>query len=352
MKFTVKIYIAILFLCFNTTTSQNIDFKLYGLLQDFEEANIFLIDALSRDTIANTNLVDGFFQLTGTVSDYDGFCKPALLFAKKTSGKRSLSFPIALEPGNIVCSFDSGVPVFAGTKNQQKLSAFIKSVSKYEELLRDTISYNKDSLVSEIAFDVNTFYKENSNSALKHFATLLTADFLQREIINPVDLYFDEKNCNSNNSTTIFEDYLCKTIQQVNKDWIGIKAPGFTVDYNKVAFDLDKFIGKKYILLEFWASWCKPCKEQLDKLNAINLGKNSNLEIITISIDSNVANWEKSCKDFNTNWINIIDLKRNIRTQYNVHAVPLTILIDTSGKIISRNPDNILQLINDIVFEE
>ena len=339
----------LLFSCINTTSlfSQTNEFDLCGLIEKYENGQVILLDVISRDTLANGKLIHGYFDLNGTIENYDGFCKPSMLMVKKDDGRGSLSFPIALEPENTICSFDDNGPVFAGTENQQKLSRFIKNISSYEGVLKDTLINNKDSIISELASEVNIFLKENQNAALKHFAVLLAADFIQRGIVNPVDIKFDENICTSD-TKTMFETMLCTTVKQAKEGWIGKDAPAFSSNSDEKQFDLKEIIGEKYILVDFWASWCKPCKDQLEMLKSIDLDKNKNLEIITVSIDSNKEAWNKNMEQLNPEWTNLIDFDRSIRKLYGVYAIPLTILIDENGKIIARNPENLLKLIGSL----
>jgi len=333
----------------NIARSQTSEFKLNGLIQNFENGNVSLIDAFTRDTVAKANLQYGSFELSGNLNEYDGFCKPCMLLVEKDDGKHSLSFPIALEPANIICSIDiDKKPIFAGTKNQQKLSNFIKKISQYEEILQNSsMTINKDSLVSELASEVNIFLEENYDDDLKHFGILLTADFIQRALINSLDVKFNKEICSSD-SPSIFESYLCNTLQQANEKCIDKKAPLFKSNTDQQLFDLENLVGEKYILIEFWASWCGPCKKQLEELKLIDLEKYDNLSLITISGDTNKNKWKEQTQKFNSKWINLIDTDGSIRKLYNVQAIPLTILIDKNGNVIARNPENLMELIDSI----
>ncbi len=97
----------------------------------------------------------------------------------------------------------------------------------------------------------------------------------------------------------------------------------------------------KYTLLQFWASWCIPCRKEiplLKKIYAANHAKG--LEIISFSLDDNKANWQKASDFEKMNWSNLSDLKAmesKIVRNYSVSSIPANVIIDRDGKIIASN---------------
>lgn len=102
-------------------------------------------------------------------------------------------------------------------------------------------------------------------------------------------------------------------------------------------FDLREYRGK-YVLLDFWASWCVPCREEhplLRKLNAELKGKN--LVFVSISMDSDQKSWRKAVADDGLNWIQLNDplaLKGSLAEAYALKALPFNCILDPQGKII------------------
>lgn len=109
---------------------------------------------------------------------------------------------------------------------------------------------------------------------------------------------------------------------------------------------------KKYVLIDFWASWCIPCREETPKLKILKDRYKDKLEIITISIDEDTAKWEKAIlKDNIQNWTNLLRDK-NIKEKYfnNVeHPIPLLYFIDPNGYIIWNTFENSRDELPDIL---
>lgn len=122
----------------------------------------------------------------------------------------------------------------------------------------------------------------------------------------------------------------------------GMIAPDFTQkDVNGKPVKLSDFSGK-YVLLDFWASWCAPCRIQSPELvKTYAKYKNRNFTILGISLDQldGKEKWEKAIKDDGLNWTQVSDLKHwdnQVAKLYSVRAIPETILIDPSGRIIAK----------------
>lgn len=122
---------------------------------------------------------------------------------------------------------------------------------------------------------------------------------------------------------------------------IGKTAPEFTLpDTAGVDVSLSDFRGK-YVLLDFWASWCPPCRrENPNVVKAYQDYKDKNFTIIGISLDNNKAKWLKAIQDDHLTWTHVSDLKywdSEIPALYGVRGIPANVLLDPDGVIIAKN---------------
>ena len=120
---------------------------------------------------------------------------------------------------------------------------------------------------------------------------------------------------------------------------VGKQAPDFVLrDINGKKFDLKDYRGK-YLFIDFWASWCKPCREEhplLRQLNTVYQGKN--IVFVSISMDTNEKNWRQAVADDGLSWVQLNDplaLKGPLAEAYSVMALPSNLILDPKGKILA-----------------
>jgi peroxiredoxin len=142
-----------------------------------------------------------------------------------------------------------------------------------------------------------------------------------------------------------FDAQVAKMNQQQNaaapQKWTGKPAPDFTLpDVNGKQIALSSFKGK-YVLVDFWASWCGPCRgENPNVVAAYNKFKDKNFTILGVSLDEKKDAWEAAIKKDGLTWSHVSDLKyweSSVVPLYGIGGIPYNVLVDPQGTVIGES---------------
>jgi peroxiredoxin len=122
---------------------------------------------------------------------------------------------------------------------------------------------------------------------------------------------------------------------------IGAMAPDFSQnDTNGNPVTLSSFKGK-YVLIDFWASWCRPCREENPNVvDNYNRFKNKNFTVLGVSLDRAKEPWLQAIADDNLAWTHVSDLKfwsNAVAQLYSIGSIPQNFLVGPDGKIVAKN---------------
>ena len=155
---------------------------------------------------------------------------------------------------------------------------------------------------------------------------------------------------------TVYYNHLNKLYNTIKKVAISQPAPEFSVpDTEGNMITKNDFKGR-YVLIDFWASWCAPCREANPKLIEVyNQYSDKNFTIVGISVDKNEKRWRKAIESDKLPWINLSNLKGwdKVSESYGVKAVPQNFLLDPNGVIIGKNiePDLLIEKLDELLAD-
>jgi peroxiredoxin len=191
-------------------------------------------------------------------------------------------------------------------------------------------------IMSAYSTEVLKFVKDNKRSLAAFYAAMsLEPREYETELVN----YADDIQGRFKNNATV--QRFIAHMDKIKPISIGHSAPDFTigtVDGKQVR--LSDYKGK-YVMLDFWASWCVPCRqENPNVVRLYNQFKDKGFNILGISLDKEKAKWQKAIADDKLTWQHASDLKDfegPTERLYQIEAIPSNFIIDPQGKIVAKN---------------
>ncbi|POY38970.1 alkyl hydroperoxide reductase [Solitalea longa] len=212
----------------------------------------------------------------------------------------------------------------------------------------DTLNNFKNSTITgSAATDLYRGLRKDSTIKIQDFikehpASIVSAFALFRHYTGQLSIDEIQKNIALLDTSLTKTQYVQQLNRLVNTAQVGTKAIDFTLpDVNGKPISLSEKIGKNYVLLEFWASWCPVCRKENPNLVKNYLKyKDKGFDVFAVSLDKNKEAWQKAIKDFGLKWTQVSDLKLWNDTAiqlYGFRGTPSNVLIDPQGNIIARN---------------
>jgi len=134
---------------------------------------------------------------------------------------------------------------------------------------------------------------------------------------------------------------LCVSIASFAQPSVGEKAYEVSLpDIKGTKVNLSSLQGK-VVLIDFWASWCGPCRRSEPALKKIySKYQAKGFEIYGISVDENKSAWKMAVKEDELEWIHVNDSKGDVAGKWNIMYIPNTYLLDKTGKVVAINPSH------------
>ncbi|MGN7784702.1 redoxin domain-containing protein [Niabella sp. 22666] len=338
-------------------------FTINGKLTKIEDsAIVYLQYNQDKKAIKDSFLVqNGKFHFKGTIA-YP--VRAFLVYQRLTkSEKRQPADYLSLYLEKGITNINGGdtlakAIVTAGPVNKESkaLSETLKETSSkisalYEKHYALSKEQREDSATAKQFDDAVEVVKAEQKTVLKAFldkrpTTIVALDALQQYAgYNPE--YATTFPLFEQLPLTVQQSFQGKTyldrLEKLREVGVGKYAPAFTqADTSGAAVSLASFKGK-YVLIDFWASWCGPCRaENPNVVENFEKYKNRNFTVLGVSLDRENAKdkWLQAIHDDKLTWTHVSDLKfwdNEVAKLYGVGAIPQNFLLDPSGKIIAKD---------------
>ena len=336
--------------CMMLAACQSDAYKIRGECDILENGDTIFVtnDFSTGKPIAHGIVKDGKFTVEGNIDS------PTLCIAYSKTGNVNTTFFV--EPGTVKLSLGDmpSKTKVGGTPMNEKWQTIMDStlvigleMNRIGEQLyqspQDLSPEEKSATIARMeilqakfASFIKRYAEKNITNHFGMFMLLYFQDVMQpEEILSLVSRMPSELQKNPDIQTLTAE------LKRKTAVGVGGTLPEFTMnDINGYKVNLREEIAKsKLNLIDFWASWCGPCRAEMPNVVALyNKYKSLGFNVIGISLDDNKDKWEAAVKNLGMKWMQLSDLQgwhNSIAVAMGVNSIPHTVVVDSQGKILA-----------------
>ena len=214
--------------------------------------------------------------------------------------------------------------------------AYDAAQEKKNQKVMDSLDTRYNALDLELKQLVMDFTKSHPASVVSAYE--IYANFSYNPQLGQIDSLYQQLDTAARK--TYFGKQLAVIIEKAKQTAVGKNAPDFSAnDINGKPLSLSSLKGN-YVLLDFWASWCGPCRQENPNIvKAYHAFHNKGFNIFGVSLDDSRADWLQAIKKDGLNWTQVSDLKgwkSDAAALYGIKGIPMNFLIDKNGVIIAK----------------
>ena len=355
IKFIAACYIAISFSISSCTSLEPNAFVIYGTTDHADGSSVYRIISGPNGqpvTTDSTKVVNGSFELKGTLDQID----INFIFLEGVNG----NVPVILEEGSIEMEIfkDSlASSITAGTPSNNNLAQYRESTQGFAKDMRTLVQeINEantlgDNILAEdltakykaVETNLSVFEKDFMNSNPQSYVATL---ILERLVTTKAMRSSEAKLIYNGFDPKIKSSVSGKKVEAIinvpsNQTAIGEVAPAFEGPTPTGELVSLASLKGKVTIIDFWASWCRPCR--IENPNLVRLYKrmhDKGLEIVGVSLDKNQSSWARAIEDDGLSWNHVSNLKYwqdPIALLYGVRSIPAAFVLNKEGVIVAKN---------------